>query len=79
MCGPDGEYDAFRNEGRWGGFKFKVENVDVGEGRLEALGEGRADFQLNKFIVAWSRRFPVRDVGWEYMVLKSGLPRLFFN
>ena len=51
----------------------------MGEGRLDALGEGRAAFPLTELIVAWSGGFLVRDVGWEYMALNCGLLRLFFN
>ena len=61
------------------GFELEMENIDVGEDRLEALGEGRTYVLLADLIVMWSRGFLVRDVEWECMALKSGLLGLFTN
>ena len=44
---------------------------------VDVDGRGGSDFSLTKLIVIWSRGFLVRDIGWEYMALKSGLLRLF--
>ena len=62
-----------------GVFKFKMENVNMGEGRLEALGERRATSSLAELIVAWSRGFLMRDINWEYMSLDCGLLKPFFD